>query len=256
MLRFGRSSVVQGVTYLPGRQPCAVRSELLHHHCRTIPVSTAVRSFRPLLRTPVFPSGVQPDITLRMGGVAEISGLRQLLASQGVRTAYVKLLSPKQDNDKNQIYFGKKLPGLQNIFPARLAARGPSSSSAKRSSRAGQPKLEARLDFAWLDQAGVRHDAPGTRIIDYFQYPEVRMSGFLKGCDAPPDALRRHRQALYGQRILVMGTASDGKVVGLVLTARDDPLVTKFPDLRDRRSRTETGMRAVRRAVAMRSCIG
>src|SRR4051812_38546300 len=70
-----------------------------------------------------------------------------------------------------------------------------------------------------------------TRIIDYLQYPEVRMSGFLNGCKAGPDALRRRMLADFGRRILVMGTAADGKVVGVVLTERDDPLASAFPDL-------------------------
>jgi hypothetical protein len=163
--------------------------------------------------------------------IPTISALRILLASQGVRTAYVKLLSPKQDNEKNQIYLGGGLDGVTNLFPATIHARSPSESIAKRAAKPGKPKLEARLDLAWLDSAGVRHDAPGTRIIDYFQYPEVRLSGFFKGCDAPPDALRRDGQARYGQRILVIGTASDGKVLGLVLTERDDPVVAQFPEL-------------------------
>jgi hypothetical protein len=166
-----------------------------------------------------------------MAGIQSIEALRELLRSQGVRTAYVKKLSERQDNDKNQIYFGSQLPGLINIFPAQLSFREGSTSTQKRKSKAGQPIVEARLDFAWLAPDGERSNAPNTKIIDYFQYPEVRMSGFLKGCDSPPDALRRTNQAKYGQRILVMGTASDGKVLGLVLTERDDPLVGTFPDL-------------------------
>ncbi len=47
------------------------------------------------------------------------------------------------------------------------------------------------------------------------------MSGFLKGCAEGPDALRREKLAAFGKRILVMGAAEDGKVVGLVLTERD-----------------------------------
>lgn len=157
--------------------------------------------------------------------------LRTLFRGQGVRTAYLKHLSEKQDNSKNQIYLGGGLDGVTNLFPATVHVRSASESLTKRRSSSGTPKLEARLDFAWLGANGQRHDAPNTRIIDYFQYPEVRMSGFLKGCDDAPASLRRDEQADYGKRILVMGTASDGKVVGAVLTERDDPLVAAFPDL-------------------------
>lgn len=166
-----------------------------------------------------------------MTTLASLSDLREVLAGQGVRTAYVKKLSARQDNEKNQIYLGAGLDGVTNLFPATIHARSASESVSKRAASPGKPKLEARLDFAWLDRSGHRHDAPGTRIIDYFQYPEVRLSGFIAGCAAAPDALRRERQANYGQRWLVMGTARDGKVIGIVLTERDDPLASNFPEL-------------------------
>jgi hypothetical protein len=163
--------------------------------------------------------------------IETLEQLQTLFRGQGVRTAYLKHLSEKQDNSKNQIYLGGGLDGVTNLFPATVHVRSASESLTKRRSSSGTPKLEARLDFAWLGANGQRHDAPNTRIIDYFQYPEVRMSGFLKGCDDAPRSLRREEQAEYGKRILVMGTASDGKVVGVVLTERDDPLVAVFPDL-------------------------
>lgn len=165
-----------------------------------------------------------------MPGIISLNQLLTLLGGQGVRTAYVKLLSAQQDNSKNQIYLGGGLDGVTNLFPATIHSRAASESTGKRRSSAGAPKLEARLNFAWLGGNGDRTDAPNTRIIDYFQYPEVRLSGFLKDSDGP-DALRRDAQGQYGRRILVMGTATDGKVVGLVLTERDDPLVASFPDL-------------------------
>jgi MvaI/BcnI restriction endonuclease family len=164
-------------------------------------------------------------------GISDLPELRLLLAAEGVRTAWVKKLSPRQDNEKNQIYLGGGLDGVTNIFPTTIDSRSASQSVAKRAAQPGRPKLEARLDFAWLGRDGTRSPAPGTRIIDYFQYPELRLSGFLAGCGDAPDALRRERQALYGQRWLVMGTADDGQVLGLVLTERDDPLAANFPDL-------------------------
>ncbi|MCA0358321.1 MAG: MvaI/BcnI restriction endonuclease family protein [Proteobacteria bacterium] len=166
-----------------------------------------------------------------MMGISTLHQLLERLRSEGVRTAYVKHLAPRQDNEKNQILLAGALSGVTNLFPARIVAGAASSSLMKRRSAAGQPKLEALINFAWLDQCGRRHAAPNTRIIDYFQYPEVRLSGFLRDCDGAPDALRRTRQAEYGQRILVMGVAADGVVVGLVLTALHDPLVAKFPEL-------------------------
>lgn len=166
-----------------------------------------------------------------MTSLHSLDQLRRVFAREGVRTAYIKLLSPRQDNEKNQIYLGSGLDGPTNLFPATIHARSASESTGKRKSKAGQPKLEARLDFAWLQDGGQREDAPNTRIIDYFQYPEVRLSGFLKGTRNSPRALRRAEQAAFGRRILVIGTAPDGKVLGRVLTERDDPIVASFPDL-------------------------
>ena len=119
--------------------------------------------------------------------VSTTADLQELFRRFGVDTIYVKHLSPKQDNDKNQIYLGKGLDGVTNLFPAEIAARSPSESELKRKSEKGKPKLEARIDLAWIQDDGSLAAAPETRIIDYFQYPEVRLSGFLKRCDNPPD---------------------------------------------------------------------
>lgn len=163
--------------------------------------------------------------------VRTISELQHLFAGHDVRTVYVKHLAPKQDNDKNQIYLGKGLDGILNLFPARIVERSASESLAKRRSQSGKPKLEALIDLAWMAQDGHLDRVPGARIIDYFQYPEARLSGFLTGCDTAPDALRRTSLGMYGKRILVLGAAPSGTVIATVLTERDDPLVSSFPEL-------------------------
>ena len=55
------------------------------------------------------------------------------------RTAWVKKLSSKQDNEKNQIYLGGGLDGVTNLVPATLHARSPSKSIAKRGAKPGGP---------------------------------------------------------------------------------------------------------------------
>tara|TARA_R110000868_G_scaffold70819_3_gene207977 strand:+ start:15116 stop:16474 length:1359 start_codon:yes stop_codon:yes gene_type:complete len=163
--------------------------------------------------------------------LSTIDQLQELFHGFGVDTVYVKHLSPKQDNDKNQIYLGSGLDGVTNLFPAEIRVRSASESLNKRKSEAGKPKLEAKIGLAWIGGDGELSPAPDARIIDYFQYPEIRLSGFLKGCKSPPDALRRRNQAGYGKRILALGLAPTGQVLGYVLTERDDPLVSAFPDL-------------------------
>jgi hypothetical protein len=163
--------------------------------------------------------------------VRTITELQRLFAQHGVRTLYVKHLAPKQDNEKNQIYLGKGLDGILNLFPARIVERSASESTAKRNSATGKPKLEAQIDLAWLVGDGNLARVPGARIIDYFQYPEARLSGFLAGCDLAPDALRRDKLAEFGRRILVLGTTSKGLVAGKVLSETYDPIVSRFPEL-------------------------
>lgn len=163
--------------------------------------------------------------------VRTIDELQRLFADHGVRTLYVKHLAPRQDNEKNQIYLGRGLDGILNLFPARIVERSASESVAKRKSATGKPKLEALIDLAWLNDNGGLARVPGARIIDYFQYPEARLSGFLAGCELAPDALRRDRMSEFGNRILLLGATPGGIVIGRVLTATYDPIVANFPEL-------------------------
>ena len=129
--------------------------------------------------------------TRNPAGVIAFSQIEELFSSKQVKQIFVKHLSRKQDNDKNQIYLGNRSNGALNLFPSQLLLRSESGSTRKPKSVRGRQKIEAKLDFYWLDRDGNSFGAPETRIIDYFQYPEVRMSGFLANCAMPPDPLRR-----------------------------------------------------------------
>lgn len=163
-------------------------------------------------------------------GISTVDQFRSLFREAGVERIYVKTLAPKQDNEKNQIVLASQLEGLVNAFPVReIRLREPSSSTKKRKSAAGRPITEARLNFFWLNRNGERFLAPDTKLIEYFQYPEARLSGFLKGCAWAPEAIRRTKQAAYGTRILGIGANRAGEIFGLLLTERDDPVVPDFP---------------------------
>lgn len=164
--------------------------------------------------------------------ISSIEQFAKFFSDVGVERVFVKILAPKQDNDKNQIVLASQVDGLVNAFPAReVRMRAPSSSTKKRKSAEGRPITEAHLNFFWLDPDGNRHLAPDTKLIDYFQYPEARLSGFLKGCAWAPEAIRRTKQASFGKRILGLGANRAGEVFGLLITERDDPLVSSFPRL-------------------------
>ena len=169
-------------------------------------------------------------------GISNLDELQELFERHSVSQVYVKRLAPKQDNEKNQVYLGSGLDGATNLFPATIVARSASESTAKPKSSQGKPKVEAQIDLAWLDRDGALHDAPHARIIDYFQYPEIRFSGFMRGCDEPPDALRRDHQSEYGVRILLLGVSNIGRTIGIVITEAEDELVQIFPDLPELRA--------------------
>ena len=164
-------------------------------------------------------------------GIHSLSEIRDLFRPLGVRTLFLKELATKQDNEKNQIVLGQEVAELTTVLPGILTSRAPSQSELKRKSDLGRPITEATLIFHWIDWAGETFHAPGTRLIDYFQYPEARMSGFLSKCKWAPDAIRRDKQAKFGKRILFLGADPAGAVYGFLLTELEDPLVKVFPDL-------------------------
>lgn len=164
-------------------------------------------------------------------GIATLSELQQLYHGHGVTTIYVKHLAVHQDNEKNQILLGRGLYGLTNLFPAHVSEGSASKSIMKPGSEPGRPKLTAQLKLSWIGRNNILYPAPHAALIHYHQYPETRLSGFLKDCDNPPDALRRAHQLGYGRRVLVLGVQSGTTVIGCVLTELGDPLVADFPDL-------------------------
>jgi hypothetical protein len=104
-----------------------------------------------------------------------------------------------------------------SVLPGKVTVGIPSSSSLKRRSSKGEAKLELELDFHWLTESASAK-APGAKLINYFQYPEIRFSGFLSGCDSAPESLRRAKQHEFGIRALMFGLV-DNRVYGLVLNS-------------------------------------
>ncbi|WP_237067093.1 hypothetical protein [Loktanella sp. M215] len=77
--------------------------------------------------------------------------------------------------------------------------------------------------FFWLDADGPT-PAPDAQLILYPKYPEVRMSGFLRGAKRAPVVLMRSRDE---GRVLFLGICADGRVLGHVVAA-DDPVAHTF----------------------------
>ena len=143
--------------------------------------------------------------------------LKTLFVKVGARKLYAKLLA-ENDNSKNQVYFGPDFQAL-NLFPNDGVV---SDSSSK------NPIFKAKLNFGWLTANGAIASAPCAQLILYPQYPEVRFSGFLKGCAAPPSALMAGR--LPG-RVLFLGVTDDQRVVGYAV-GQDSDIAAEFRSLR------------------------
>lgn len=132
-----------------------------------------------------------------------LAQLKELFVQVGARKLYAKLLA-ENDNSKNQVYFGPDFQAL-NLFPNTGIV--PDSSPKN-------PIFKAKLHFGWLTLSGAIADAPGAQLILYPQYPEVRFSGFLKGCPAPPSSLMAGRMS---GRILFLAVTGDRRVVGFIV---------------------------------------
>jgi hypothetical protein len=170
---------------------------------------------------------------LAKSGVSSFTELEKLFRDKGVRQIFVKHLPQKQDNEKNQIVLGSKgASNLLSLFPAEMSYRSLSTSLEKRNSKAGEPIVEMKLNFRWMYSSGSCYAAPKAKIINYFQYPEARFSGFFSQCKIKPDSLRRKHREHYSKRILILGANYEtGITYGMALSDVDDPVVNNFPRL-------------------------
>lgn len=136
-----------------------------------------------------------------MSDAPTLGRIREMMRAKGVRRLLVKYLSPN-DNSKNQVYLGGDL-GVVNVIPAGEPAPGTSGSHA-------EPIFKAPLTMAWLGDRGEIAGAPFAQLILYPQYPEVRLSGFLRKASFAPSALMNSRAP---GRILLLGITGDESVI-------------------------------------------
>ncbi|MBS8275696.1 hypothetical protein DYI21_19050 [Thalassospira tepidiphila] len=133
----------------------------------------------------------------------KISALIGRMAECGAKRFYAKRLAPN-DNSKNQIYLGGDFSAL-NIIPHQGIYTDNEEVAGSKRNRA-----KARILFSWVDEEGL-YEAPNAQLILYPKYPEVRMSGFLKGCrNAPSNILNVRDEG----RIMFLGVTDGGRVIG------------------------------------------
>jgi hypothetical protein len=138
----------------------------------------------------------------------------ETLRKLGCDIIFLKKLSPNNDNSKNQIYMGTNVATFQKI-PGVVATSNISRSTAKTLSSAGELILVQEMDFSWVDPNGI-YRAPQTKLIYYFQYPEIRLSGFLNRAAKSPQALRISQIGEFKDRLLLIGI-KDQQTYGILL---------------------------------------
>ncbi len=149
-----------------------------------------------------------------------LKNLIKMYSDTGCTSVYVKTLAAN-DNSKNQVYMGGNFDAL-NIFPiAEIITDNEGDWKS--------PRFKTKLNFYWLNDEGNLCYAPNAQFILYPEYPEVRFSGFLKGCKGAPSDLMATRAE---HRLLFMGIHNSGKIVGYV-TSPDGVLAKEFNAQKD-----------------------
>ncbi len=165
-----------------------------------------------------------------------VSTLKAALAANCVRRIYVKPLS-ENDNTKQQIYFGPNLSSLQQLPIVRVYSDQSGEGSI----------LKAEIRFGWLQQSGRVNWASDPKLIFYPQYPEVRLSGILRGATGAPS---EHMQPVPKElrkgkgpdgRMLVLGTTREGSIVAYLAPA-GSALANELGDLIQARRAEQVGV--------------
>lgn len=86
------------------------------------------------------------------------------------------------DNSKQQIYLGGSFDVIQLIPSGKTKSDGMSSKG---------PIFKSPLEFYWISPECEPEQATKTQFVLYPKYPEVRLSGFLKGCGLAPSHLMK-----------------------------------------------------------------
>lgn len=153
---------------------------------------------------------------------SDISGLTKRFNELGAVRAFCKPLA-ENDNSKQQIYLGSSLDVVQ-MFPFQ---------EVEATEKGKDSTYKAKLDFHWIGP-DFSERAAGAQLILYPQYPEVRLSGFLRGCkQAPnehlrhiPKELRRFNNGPDG-RVLFFGITKDGATLAYLASA-DSAVAKEF----------------------------
>ncbi|WP_175624404.1 MULTISPECIES: MvaI/BcnI family restriction endonuclease [Oxalobacteraceae] len=135
-----------------------------------------------------------------------LDALLACVTGLGAKHVYCKLLA-ENDNTKQQIYLGK------NFDVLKLLKFGPVQTfpGGKR------PNFKANVPMSWIDGTGQAEPATGAQLILYPDYPEVRLSGFLRGCKLAPS----HLLQPIPKEFRKFNQGRDGRVMFFAVTETD-----------------------------------
>ncbi|MDX1915583.1 MAG: MvaI/BcnI family restriction endonuclease [Methylophilus sp.] len=142
-----------------------------------------------------------------------IANLLKRFSELGAISVFCKPLA-ENDNSKQQIYLGGSFDVIQ-IFPFH---------DIEANENGKDSTYKAKLDFFWISQTD-KERANGAQLILYPQYPEVRLSGFLRGCTIAPNELMRPVPS--GKRKFNNGP--DGRVLFFAVTKEREILAHLAP---------------------------
>ena len=163
--------------------------------------------------------------------------LQTLFRKLGATKLVAKPLA-ENDNSKQQIYLGGNYAVL-NVLPFGEVIV---DATAK------LPNFKAKLDLSWITSDGSYETAPHSQLILYPDYPEVRLSGFLRGCKSAPSKNMQHipkenrrPKNSWDGRVLFFGTTPDKKVLAY-LAIECSAASEEFDILRNTKGLSESGI--------------
>lgn len=140
-----------------------------------------------------------------------LNRLLSAMKESGSTRFLAKRLAPN-DNSKNQVYLGGGFDAL-NIIP-----HGDIETDFRERAGSIRRRDKAPVELYWIDSQGTGR-APDAQLILYPRYPEVRMSGFLRGASNAPNELMRSRD---DGRVLFLGVNPEGAVFAYAAAAESD----------------------------------
>lgn len=143
----------------------------------------------------------------------ELGAAVAMLVANGATEVFYKELPPNA-NSKNQVYVAQDLSDLSRVPSGSVIAH------SSFSSKTGQNEsvFHAPLEMYWITSTGTVSKAPEAKLIFYPQYPEVRMSGFLKGARyAPSTFFDKEKLGAVPDRVLLLGITSQHTIMAIAV---------------------------------------